>query len=232
MDGLSQDTALLRDLVKYSGVTATEVAKKARVAPSTINRPYNGSATTRLSLKTIEKLQSAFPKFPGWSRLGEHQHEYRHLGSDTDLAQRVLGDGEDMVEVAEIDLRFGLGAAIMDEEITEQQVQMRSFPRAWLRYVTTSPASQLYWAKGQGDSMEPKISEGDIILIDRSQTSAAFGDLYWAIAYGQTGMVKRLRPMPDGSVKILSDNPAVPPEIAYDGELTIFGRVVAVVKRI
>lgn len=80
--------------------------------------------------------------------------------------------------------------------------------------------------------MEPKINDGDLILIDRSQTTTAFGDLYWAIAYGQTAMVKRLRPMADGSVKILSDNQNVPPEIAYDGELSVFGRVVAVVKRI
>lgn len=80
--------------------------------------------------------------------------------------------------------------------------------------------------------MEPKINDGDIILIDRSETDTRYGDLYWAIAYGHTAMVKRLRPMPDGSVKILSDNTNVPPETAYDGELSVFGRVIAVVKRI
>jgi len=52
------------------------------------------------------------------------------------------------------------------------------------------------------------------------------------IAYGQTSMIKRLRPMPDGSVKILSDNASVPPETAYVGEVHVFGRVVAVVKRL
>ena len=80
--------------------------------------------------------------------------------------------------------------------------------------------------------MEPVIGDGDIILIDRSQRSPEFADLIWAIAYGQTGMIKRLRPMADGSVKILSDNPNVPPELAYDGELNVFGRVVAIVKRV
>lgn len=138
----------------------------------------------------------------------------------------------DVVEVAEIDLRFGLGGAFMDQEIVEHQAHTLPFPRAWLRMITSSPVQHLYWARGVGDSMEPKISDGDVILIDRSQTDPSFGDLYWAIAYGQTGMIKRLRPMPDGSVKILSDNPNVPPEVAYDGELNVFGRVVAVVKRV
>lgn len=101
-----------------------------------------------------------------------------------------------------------------------------------MRYITDTPAKHLYWARGQGNSMEPNIGDGDVILIDRSQQTPGFGDLYWAIAYGQTGMIKRLRPMPDGSVKILSDNPNVPPEVAYDGELHVFGRVIAVVRRI
>lgn len=137
-----------------------------------------------------------------------------------------------MVAVAEIDLRFGLGGTTMDQEIVEANAETRDFPLAWLRQITTSPPSQLYWARGQGDSMEPKIGDGEIILIDRSQTTPSFGDLYWAIAYGSTAMIKRLRPQPDGSVKILSDNQNVPAEIAFDGEMTIFGRVVAVVKTI
>lgn len=135
----------------------------------------------------------------------------------------------ELVQIAEIDLRFGLGGAYMDEAPVPQ---MRSFSREWLRQITTSPPDQLYWARGQGNSMEPTISDGDILLIDRTQSTPSFGDLYWAIAFGQVGMIKRLRPMPDGSVKILSDNPSVPPEVAVDDELHVFGRVVAVLKHI
>ena len=120
----------------------------------------------------------------------------------------------------------------LDQEIVEYQAERRPFPRAWLRMVTSTPAEQLYWAQGVGNSMEPTIGDGEVILIDRSKVGSSFGDLYWAVAYGQTGMIKRLRPMPDGSVKILSNNPSVPPEVAYDGELHIFGRVVAVVRRL
>lgn len=135
----------------------------------------------------------------------------------------------DLVDVAEIDLRFGLGGAYMDEPAVPV---MRSFSRAWLRNFTDSPPEELYWARGQGNSMETTIHENDLLLIDRRQQSPHMLDLIWAFAWGDIGAIKRLRPMPDGTVKILSDNPAVPPETAVEGDIHVFGRVVAVVKRV
>ncbi len=135
----------------------------------------------------------------------------------------------DTVEVAEIDLRYGLGATFLTDVV---DATPRSFSRAWLRNFTDSPPSELFWARGQGNSMEPEIRDGDIVLIDRRQRSLLMADLIWAFAYGDTGMIKWLRPMPDGSVKILSSNQSVRPEAAHDGEINIIGRVVAVVKRL
>lgn len=226
MDGFEQDTRLIRDLVEFSQLKPAQVAKRAGVAVTTINRPFAGTAPSRLGRAALEKLQAAFPDFPGWGEGGVVADKRLPFGGFP--AQR----NPEVVEVAHIDLNFGLGAAFMDQDVVEYQAERLPFPRAWLRQITNSDVSQLYWTQGIGNSMEPAISDGDVILIDRSKVGSTFGDLYWAIAYGQTGMIKRLRPMPDGSVKILSDNPNVPPEIAYDGELHVFGRVVAVVKRI
>ncbi len=153
----------------------------------------------------------------------------REAAAPTHIVSRRQPQKDDEVEVAQIDLRFGLGGTFMDESVVPA---MRTFSRAWLRQISDSPPEQLYWAPCQGNSMEPNIGHGDIVLIDRQQVTPGFGDLYWAIAFGQLGMVKRLRPMPDGTVKILSDNPSVHPELAADGEVHIFGRVVAVVKRV
>lgn len=80
--------------------------------------------------------------------------------------------------------------------------------------------------------MYPTIGDGDVILIDRAQREIYDSDLCWAAYYGNTAIIKRLRPMPDGGVKMLSDNQNVSPETAYDGELSIFGRVIAVVKKL
>ena len=227
MDGLEQDTAFIRRLVDFTGLAPSAVAKKAGLAATTVTRPHKGTAEARISQPTLDKLQRAFPNFPEWPDESSALND-RRIGFRGAALVRPQG----MVEVAGIDLNFGLGPAFMDQEIVEHQVEPLLFPAAWLRQITTSAPEHLYWTTGVGNSMEPAIGDGDVILIDRSKIGSSFGDLYWAIAYGQTGMIKRLRPMPDGSVKILSDNQNVPPETAYDGELHIFGRVVAVVKKI
>ncbi|NVE96087.1 hypothetical protein HUO12_14370, partial [Altererythrobacter sp. JGD-16] len=54
----------------------------------------------------------------------------------------------------------------------------------------------------------------------------------WAFSFGGVGMIKRLRPRPDGSVAILSDNPSVPEDRAVDDELHLIGRVVARVAKL
>lgn len=226
MDGLEQDTDLIRRLVAFSRLKPAQVAKQAGVAVTTINRPFTGTAPSRLGRAALEKLQAAFPDFPGWQdygTVGKNRLSFGGFPSQRD---------NDLVKIPQIDLQFGLGAAFMDSEIVEHQAELRSFPRAWLRMITNTDPAHLCWIQGQGDSMEPVISDGDLALVDRSIVTPGVGDVYWVIAYGQIGMIKRLRPMPDGSVKILSNNSAVPPETAYDGELTVFGRVRAVVKRV
>lgn len=220
----------LLERLAVAGVSQADLARQIGVTQPAINHMIKRGTGGSAHLHKIARVLKTTPEYligdsddPSLSAVSEPRLAYRHEGRARD---------DDMVDIAQIDLGFGLGAAIMDEEIGDGQVEMRSFPRAWLRQITTSPPAMLYWAKGVGNSAEPTIGDGDIILIDRSQSMLTFSDLMWAFAYGQTGMVKRLRPMPDGSLKLLSDNPNVPPEIAYDGEVTIFGRVIAVVKRI
>lgn len=58
------------------------------------------------------------------------------------------------------------------------------------------------------------------------------GRLRGAILQTACDEVGEQRPMPDGSVKILSDNDRVPPEIAVDGEMHVIGRVVAVIRKV
>lgn len=80
--------------------------------------------------------------------------------------------------------------------------------------------------------MFPTLLDSDLMLIDCSQRSLNMSDKIWVAAYAGCGMIKRLRQMPDGGVKILSDNPSVSDEIAYDGELSLIGRVVAIIRKI
>jgi len=138
-------------------------------------------------------------------------------------------DEPDEVTIQEWDVAYGMGGGTyMDLPVTGT---LHTFSRSWLRNFTHAPPEKIFLARGTGDSMFPTILDGDIVVIDTSEREIRIGDKIWAVVYGTTGYIKRIRPMPDGSVKMLSDNQNVPPETAYDGELSVVGRVVAVVRK-
>lgn len=137
----------------------------------------------------------------------------------------------DVVEVDQINMAYGLGGTFIDNEQIE--VEKVKFSRSWLRAYTHSPPELLFTTDGVGDSMEPTISDHDVIIGDRGQRrlDEVKGDKLWACIFAGVGMVKRLRALPDGTVRIMSDNQLVRDEIATDGDLHVVGRIVAVVKR-
>ena len=153
-------------------------------------------------------------------------------GSPAELqeyAEMVAGDG-DQVAIDSIDLAYGMGGTFLD--VGDAEVEKVKFSRAWLRNFTNAPPELLGMAEGIGDSMEPVIYDRDAVIFDRSARLADhMSDKVWVFAFGQVGMVKRLRPMPDGTVKIMSANRTYPDEIASDGDLHIIGRVVCTVRR-
>lgn len=215
MKGLSEDTALLQALARWAETTPAALAKKAGVAVSTINRPYSSTATTRLSRATIDKLRAAFPEFRGWAALdGE--------------AVAVAAD-PDLVEIDEIDLRYGMGVSFLDVPASPKK---RVFSRAWLRGFTRSAPEQLFWAAGDGDSMEPTIRSGEVMLIDAGQKTMSMSEGIWAVAVGDVGMIKRLHVPGKGRVQLISDNGRIPPAEVADDEVHIIGRVIAVVRRL
>lgn len=225
MDGLQRDRELIQGLVSHAGLTPAAVAKAAGVAVTTVNRPYNGSATTRLGRSVLEKLHSTFPDFEGWADYGYS------VGQPVPsvVTRKPNADPGDVVEIDEIDLTYGLGATYID---THVDAQKRVFSRSWLRNFTRSAPENLFWTIGDGDSMEPTIRSGEMILIDAGQRTVRVSEGIWAVAIGQIGMVKRIHVPGPGRVQLISDNGRIPPAEVADDELHIVGRVVAVVRRL
>ncbi|WCT73955.1 S24 family peptidase [Sphingomonas naphthae] len=153
------------------------------------------------------------------------------LASNLD-ASRVAppepANDDDTVEVEQIDLAFGLGSTYTDTGALESTPL--KFPRRWLETITSSSIGLLTWARGRGDSMHPTIDDGDLILLDRSQTKVREQDAMWAFTVGDTASIKRLRVKGD-RYQILSDNPSVPPDEEPIDFVRIWARVVFVGKR-
>lgn len=215
MSSVEEDIRLIQGLVEWAGTNVNQITIKAGMANTTINRFANGSAQGRLHRDTIAKLKAAYPDYPGFS--GEID------------APALRATSEDDVEIQQWDVAYGMGAGgYLDLPTTGER---HKFSRSWLRQFTSAPPEKIFLADGTGDSMFPTILDADKVMIDTTQREVRMADRIWAAAFGQVGIIKRLRPSPDGSVKILSDNPSVPPEVAHDGELFIVGRVVAIIRK-
>lgn len=154
------------------------------------------------------------------------------LNAEGALAPRPedIADQLDAVLLPEVDVGLSMGGGndLGDFPV----VQQVPFSRTWLRGLTSSPPSQLMVARGDGDSMMPTILDQDIVIIDRAQATIRQQDRIWALSYGGFGMIKRVRGLPDGTYQINSDNNAVTPIIAADGEMFTIGRIVGIVRRI
>lgn len=61
----------------------------------------------------------------------------------------------------------------------------------------------------KGDSMEPKISNGDVVIV-RKQSDADDGDLVIALVNGDDAVCKRLKKY-EGGIALLSNNPSYEP---------------------
>ena len=220
------------------GLTPAELARRVGVRQSTMNSLIRGDSHTSRSIVGIAReLGTTVEYLMGDSDDPALPHGVSRPADQRDLGeQRVAWRGKepegnpDAVELDMVDMAYGLGGTFLD--VGEAELEKATFSRAWLRQFSDAPPSMLFSAKGVGDSMMPTIHDRDVIIIDRLDTRPRMRDQIWAIAQGQIGMVKRLRPMPDGVVRIISDNPAVSEDVTAEDELHIVGRVVAICRKV
>ncbi|PIW54622.1 MAG: hypothetical protein COW16_10565 [Sphingomonadales bacterium CG12_big_fil_rev_8_21_14_0_65_65_10] len=227
MDGLERDTKMLQDLVKHVGEAPAAIAKRAGIATSTLYRPLNGTAETRLSQRTLEKLRAAYPAFPGWEGDADDAGPRRHIAY---VDQGEPGQStSDTLAIPMLDLAYGMGGTYLDSIEVEETIE--HFPRAFVRRFTKAPPGRLYFAYGIGDSMMPTIHDSDMLLIDTSKDAMRMNDRVWALVEGDIGMVKRLRAH-NGQLEIISDNDAVPNYTVDPDDVRIIGQVVARIGRL
>src|SRR3546814_150002 len=143
-----------------------------------------------------------------------------------DHQARQLG----LMLVPELELGYSMGGGSIFNDY--RRTGFVPFHREWLRSFARGSLQDLFVARGEGDSMTPTLLDGDIVLIDTAQKDIGQQDRIWALAYGDLGMIKRVRRLPGGTYRLMSDNPAISDIEAADGEMHVVGRVVYIGRRI
>ena len=119
------------------------------------------------------------------------------------------------------------GGAIVEHETPDDALV---FKEEWVRIELGARPQDLYLIRVAGDSMEPTLRSGDVILVDRRATRPDREGVY-ILRMNEMLLVKRLQALPGGVVRVISDNAAFAPfdikaaEFGGD-ELAIIGRVV------
>ena len=126
-------------------------------------------------------------------------------------------------------LAAGPGVLNGNEEI----IDFLAFRRDWLRRLGLDPARAVI-ARATGDSMQPCVWDGDLVLIDRSRIDlptlprsdrARRAPVFALLDNGQA-KIKRAQLVEPGLAMLLSDNPDYAPALARAENLSIIGKVV------
>jgi phage repressor protein C with HTH and peptisase S24 domain len=127
-----------------------------------------------------------------------------------------------MVREVDISYAMGDGAVVADYPDTG----LLPFGRNFLAMVGIRSSDFAFICRGQGDSMAPTIYDRDMVMIDTSRNRVTMQDQIWALTVAGAGMIKRIRPLPEGRVMVLSDNPLVPEQVYDADDVYVVGKVV------
>lgn len=144
------------------------------------------------------------------------------------LASGEVSD-ENMISVSQYDLRVSAGSGALVEE--ENPIAEFRFSSDWLRQQGLY-GKELSIVQVMGDSMEPNLFDGDLILVRHDEAR----DGICVIRIDQDVLVKRVQyDYAEGSYLITSDNPRyknIQLDSDFKGDFNVIGQVVRVLQRV
>ena len=147
------------------------------------------------------------------------------IGRKPDSDRQVELEG-DYVQVPRYEIAASAGAGAMVH--SEHIVDVMTFRSDWLKVSLGLSPDHAAVISVSGNSMEPFLNDGDLILIDTGVNKVVNNDIY-VIQYDDSLLIKRIQRNMDGTVIVKSDNPHYEPE-TFRGEmaqrLRVIGRLV------
>lgn len=226
----------IRVAAEKRGLTQSDLARAMSVTRNAVYQWWTGG--TRPSKESITKLAEVLDVEEGWLRTGISEvsdGEEILLPSDK-LENRLRADPG--FNIVEIDVRVGAGAPgwpqlpqahdAIGNDYTGEPIRARwGLPPALVREALKTTPDNIRVFEVIGDSMEPRLSEGDRVFIDTRQTHPAPEGIF-ALNDGLGLVVKRLQIIHGSDpvrVRIISVNPAYPPQERNFDEIQIIGRL-------
>ena len=189
-------------------------------------KTYTNMAGSRRSKPNAELLASLAANLDvdlRWVLTGES-------GSLPGAAEVEVG-GEPLMLIPFYDVQASAGpGSIVQHEHLRGRLAFRA---DWVRGELKVPPSSLALITATGDSMQPTVGHGDLLLLNIGETHVS-GDAIYAVQMQDVLLVKRIQLLVDGTLVIRSDNPAYGEQrvkLDEGNAPRIVGRVVWIAKR-
>lgn len=189
---------------KQLNLTQTELAKMAGVTQSTIGNLESG---TRQTARNIARLAGILQVSALW--LSEGIGDSKDLIAKEDRADYnvfAIDDADQnpiVAKIRKVKLRLSAGIIGFSIDAEEEDGNPIFFRKDWLA-ARGYKAEKLIAIHVKGDSMEPNLHGGDIVVINTADTTPRDGDVF-AVNYEGEDVVKRLV-RDAGTWWLLSDN--------------------------
>ncbi len=218
--------ALIR--IKPNGLAETDWAVQAGVNRGWFTNLKGSDISPRAD--NLRKILNYIGKTEADLRSQNDRDNSRDYGTHSYATLQEIASEHGIAFVEEVDLALGMGATYLHGE--PEVIGLVPFREDWLRDVAAGSVDRLKVVRGRGDSMQPTILDGDIVLVDTGHRTIDDQDRIWALAYGDLGVIRRVRVTPRGSWLLMPDNQVVRPDEVTDGEASVIGRVIWIGRRI
>ena len=201
-------------LAKATGVSASAFRKwlKGEAEPSR-DRLVALAAAAGVSLAWLAQGEGPEPDFPAVAARANNRRPADILTSARFLVLPTVPSG---------------AAAGAGRAATDGATEFIGFRHDWIRTVFGREPDDVMLETAVGDSMEPHIHNGDLLLVDMTDTMFRNFGVY-VIEVRDERLVKRVQRKFDGSLILISDNQVYQPE-SIDADLAkevrVLGRVI------
>ncbi len=186
-----------------------ELADKSGVSKASISQYVNGShAPSNIS---SGKMASVLKVNPLWL-----------MGFDVSMVEDDVNESKSLSHTGIVIPVLGRVAAGIPITAAEYVIDTEEISQAM------AADGEYFGLQIKGDSMEPKISNGDVVIV-RKQSDADDGDLVIALVNGNDAVCKRLKKYAEG-IALLSTNPAYEP--MYFSEKEVVEKPVEIIGKV